>query len=70
MRVIDHLPTQENMMQGRFDGEKFHYSLFLVFCNRILACVVAVVALLVRAQHLAALSLAGNTGVYSFRANP
>lgn len=35
-------------MQGRFDGEKFRFSLFLVFCNRILACVVAIVALMVR----------------------
>ncbi len=44
------VPTiQENLMQGRFEGEKFTYSLFLVFCNRILACLVATIALVVRA---------------------
>lgn len=41
-------------MQGRFEGEKFTYSLFLVFCNRILACIVAIIALLVRHARLCA----------------
>lgn len=35
-------------MSQPFGDEKFTFSLFLVFCNRILACFVAIVALAVR----------------------
>ncbi len=35
-------------MQEPFEGETFSYSLFLVLCNRIMTCIVAMTCLLVR----------------------
>ena len=41
-------------MQEPFDGETFSYSLFLVLCNRLVTCSVAITLLLVRSSVLCA----------------
>ena len=46
-RAAGHL-LQERIMQEPFGGETFSYSLFLVLCNRIVTCIVALTMLLVR----------------------
>lgn len=43
---------QERIMQEPFGGEAFSYSLFLVLCNRILTCSVALSMLLLHGQDL------------------
>eukprot|EP00887_Chlorella_sp_A99_P007813 scaffold20.g7813.t1 len=50
--VIGCLVAYERIMQEPFGGEAFSYSLFLVLCNRILTCSVALSMLLLHGQDL------------------